>query len=664
MAVALSLAAVATAPVVARELGFGVTATAQVTAVRYYAELQHNVLDLSGTFTNGASFEANFLANFDRTGGVERWGFPTSEVFEETRGTLTQYYQRGVVDWQPPPQGGRHTFQRRLAWDHLGGGLGGSVDQGVEPGLTNPHPGEVLGPWGHKVANLSVEGVSIGFADFFHRLGGVHSFGYPKTDARRDNHHQAVLHDPGRPVDSRIRQYFQAAVLEYHPESAVAPVKLRLLGDTLRNRKYPDSTWEQSPAFTSKPPFSVGDHARLGLPGTDATVAETGSVAGIVQRLQASLLRIETDRGCGSGFFVTDDGYAVTNWHVVEGARSITITTVGQHRATASVVAANADVDLALLAIDGLTHSAPVTWGSSASLPLGSQLVAMGYGATLTGEGPTCAVNPTVTTGLLSNRIDLPGGSYLQTDAALNPGNSGGPVATLDGHVVGITVGSLSDLQNTNFLIPSERAVPVIVSWLETISSGGATSLPPPRPILLFNRDRLECQDSYKTGITPAYAYGRELTLQATVTLHENPGKKVPIIDLNLRSAHDKDWERHDRISIGKHGRQSIPDIDSFALTWDRYADDSFDIVEALEWGQIPGIAYGRPFAIRITYRNGWVGLSIDGETVRIEENLPYGAEALVSLECRNWSEGGSVTFTNVWVQGYPLKLQTELEAA
>ena len=173
MAVALLLAAVVAAPAAARELGFGVAATAQVTAVRYYGELQHNILDLSGTFTNGASFEANFLANFDRTGGVERWGFPTSEIFEETRGTLTQYYQRGVVDWQPPPQGGRHTFQRRLAWDHLGGGLGGSIDQGVEPGFTNPHPGEVLGPWGHKVANHSVEGVSIGFAEFFHRLGGV-----------------------------------------------------------------------------------------------------------------------------------------------------------------------------------------------------------------------------------------------------------------------------------------------------------------------------------------------------------------------------------------------------------------------------------------------------------------------------------------------------------
>ena len=110
-----------------------------------------------------------------------------------------------------------------------------------------------------------MEGVSTGFADFFHRLGGVASFGYPKTDARRDNHPQAVLHDPARPVDSRIRQYFQAAVLELHPESQVAPVKLRLLGDTLRNRKYPNKKWERYAAFTSKPALTVGDEARLDL---------------------------------------------------------------------------------------------------------------------------------------------------------------------------------------------------------------------------------------------------------------------------------------------------------------------------------------------------------------------------------------------------------------
>ena len=649
------VAVVAASPVIARELGFGVTATARVTAVRYYAELQHNVADLAGTFTNGASFEAEFLTNFDRTGGVERWGFPTSAIFEETGGTLTQYYQRGVVDWQPPPGGGRHTFQRRLAWDHLGGGLGGSVDQGVEPGVTNPHPGEALGPWGHKVADLSVEGVSTGFADFFSRLGGVNSFGFPKTDARRDNHPQAVLHDPSRPVDSRIRQYFQAAVLEFHPESAIAPVKLRLLGDTLRNRKYPNNAWERQRAFTSKPPFSVGDQARLDLLEVRGAGAAAGSVTGTVQRLQPSLLRIETDTGCGSGFFVTANGYAVTSWHGVQGAQSITTSTVTGHRAAASVVAADADVDLALLAVDGLVHSVPVTWGNSEAVPLGSQLVAMGYGATLTSEGPSCAVNPTVTTGLLSNRIDLPGGNYLQTDAALNPGSSGGPVATLDGNVVGITVGSLSGLQNTNFLIPSERAEPVITAWLDEIRRGGTTSIPTSRPTALFNRARIDCQDSPTIETPPVHAVGRELTLQATVMLHENPGKSVPITILNLRNAYDGNWDSHDRIAIGKHGRKSRPDTESFALTWYRISNGTQSLVVALPWGQIPAIDYGRPFAIRFTYSNGWVGLAIDGVTAWAEEGLPYGSDALISLECRNWDEGGRVTFTDVTIEGFPL---------
>ena len=194
--------------------------SAEITATHFFDPLQHNVVDVAGEFADGDAFQANFLQNFNQTGGIERWGYPTSAVFEETPGNLSQYYQRGVIDWQPPPGGGDHTFQRRLAWDYLGGGLGGSIDQGVELHLTNPNPGDLIGPWGHKVANVSVEGDDIGFADFFHQLGGVSSFGYPKTDARRDNHPQAVLHyAPRARLTSRIRQYFQAAVLEYHPES-------------------------------------------------------------------------------------------------------------------------------------------------------------------------------------------------------------------------------------------------------------------------------------------------------------------------------------------------------------------------------------------------------------------------------------------------------------
>ena len=639
-------------PVTASELGFGVGATARVTAVRFYTELRQNVADLAGTFTSGASYEANFLTNFDRTGGVERWGFPTSAIFEETAGTLTQYYQRGVVDWKPSPSGDRHTFQRRLAWDHLGGGLGGSVDQGVEPGLRNPNSGEALGPWGHKVADLSVEGVSTGFADFFHRLGGVSSFGYPKTDARRDNHPQAVLHDPARPVDSRIRQYFQAAVLELHPESQVAPVKLRLLGDTLRNRKYPNKKWERYAAFTSKPALTVGDDARLDLLEAGGTGAADGNVTDTVKHLQPSLLRIETDRGCGSGFFVTANGWAVTAWHVVEGVRSITVTTAAGHQISAYVAAGDVGLDLALLGVPGVSQETPITWGDSDTLPLGTPLVAMGYGRTLTDAGPTCPPNPTVTTGLLSNRITVREREYLQTDAALNPGNSGGPVTTMNGQVVGIVVGSVRDTQNTNLLIPSSRAEPVTKSWLDTINRGGNPPLPSV-PMVLFESAREECQDSVNAETAPAYAFGQQLTLQTTVVLHENPGGFVPVVYVTLGA-----WDLgsgYDSLVFGNHSKKSRPD-EWFALSLDRRINGTSSTIATWPWGDILAINYGRPFDIRLSYNNGWVGLAINGETVWVEEGLPYGSDAYVSLNCRNWGEGGRVTFTNITIEGFPLE--------
>ena len=368
------------------------------------------------------------------------------------------------------------------------------------------------------------------------------------------------------------------------------------------------------------------------------------------------MLRIETDRGCGSGFFVTGNGYAVTNWHVIEGASSITTTTVTQHKAAATVVAGDPDLDLALLAIGGLSHSTPVTWGNSATVPLGSQLVAMGYGATLTNEGLDCAVNPTVTTGLLSNRVTAGGSEYLQTDAALNPGSSGGPVATLDGRVVGITIGGLGDLQNTNFLIPSERAEPVIAAWLNTLGQGGAPPVPPALPVVLFESERIECQNSFKAKESAAYALGRQMTLQATVTLHSNlRGKHNPVIQIQLRNADDLDWNSLDNIMIGRHVRRSNPDH-LLSMRWSRKIDDNWSTIVEWIWGAISAIDYDKPFTIRFAYSDGWVGLSINGETVWVEEGLSYGSDARVGLECQDWDDGGTVTFTNITIEGFPLE--------
>jgi hypothetical protein len=189
-------------------------------------------------------------------------GFPTSEVFRETTagGGLTQYYQRGVIDWHQsatcdPP--GSYCFERRLTWDSFGGGADGSVDMGVEPNLFNSNTGEMLGPWRHKVSDLSVERVPIGFLQFFERYGGVASFGYPKNDARYDTDPRASLRIQGA-TPGFIRQYFQSAVMEFHPGEDT-PVQLRLLGDDVRNNiAFPNAAWKAYASFRDAAPLSAG----------------------------------------------------------------------------------------------------------------------------------------------------------------------------------------------------------------------------------------------------------------------------------------------------------------------------------------------------------------------------------------------------------------------
>ncbi|MDP6508844.1 MAG: hypothetical protein QF573_07395 [Chloroflexota bacterium] len=205
-------------------------------------QLNHNVPNLN-VLVDGQLRSANFRDHFDETGGMARWGLPTSEVFEETPGTLTQYYQRGVVDFHRRDDlGGIWLVERRLAWDFVGGGLGGSTDQGVEPQITNPNEGVVL-EWGHKISDFDITGTDVGFRRFFDELGGTQSFGFPKTDAREDTGAAGMLLAPGSDL-GWIRQYFQAAVFEYHPEAPDGfKVQLSLLGDTLRNQNYPNESW-------------------------------------------------------------------------------------------------------------------------------------------------------------------------------------------------------------------------------------------------------------------------------------------------------------------------------------------------------------------------------------------------------------------------------------
>ncbi|MYC48630.1 MAG: hypothetical protein F4X45_09980 [Chloroflexi bacterium] len=211
-------------------------------------DLKHNISNLTVTI-GGNAVSANFLDVYNGTGGLERWGYPTSEVVEIPGIGLTQFFQRGALHLES-----NETVTRLLAWDYVGGGLGGSDDQGVEDAPdAGPEGGEQIGAFGHYVANVDADGNATGFLDFFNRLGGVAAFGFPKTEARADSGADGTLMEPGTTAGF-TRQYFQAAVFQLAEDGSV---QLTLLGDTLRGILVPG--YADIDAFGAADALSVGD---------------------------------------------------------------------------------------------------------------------------------------------------------------------------------------------------------------------------------------------------------------------------------------------------------------------------------------------------------------------------------------------------------------------
>lgn len=167
--------------------------------------------------------------------------------------------------------------------------------------------------------------------------------------------------------------------------------------------------------------------------------------------------QITTSVSNGTGFIITGDGYIVTNYHVIEGASVLTVTTYDGDDYTATVAGYDAGNDLAVLKVEAQDLQA-VTIGSSDDLIEGDQVVIIGNAL---GE-----LTATLTVGYVSgvDRVVSTDGSLinmLQTDAAVNPGNSGGPVFNMNGQVVGIvtakysgTTSSGASIEGIGFAIP------------------------------------------------------------------------------------------------------------------------------------------------------------------------------------------------------------------
>lgn len=159
----------------------------------------------------------------------------------------------------------------------------------------------------------------------------------------------------------------------------------------------------------------------------------------------------------GSGFFLSEDGYVVTNYHVVAEASSISVVTQDAEPHEASLVGRDATADMALLKVEG-DHFQPVPLGSSSELAIGDMVVAIG--------NPLSALEATQTVGYISGKnrevsTDSNVVNMLQTDAAINSGNSGGPLFNMRGEVVGITTAKYSgtsasgaSIEGLSFAIP------------------------------------------------------------------------------------------------------------------------------------------------------------------------------------------------------------------
>ena len=159
----------------------------------------------------------------------------------------------------------------------------------------------------------------------------------------------------------------------------------------------------------------------------------------------------------GTGFFITSDGYVITNHHVIEGGTEVTVTTHDEQEYSAEIVGYEANNDLAVLKVDA--ENLPcVTIGSSSDLLVGDQVVAIGnvlstFASSLT-VGYVSGVDRVVDTqGVAMNMI--------QTDVAINSGNSGGPLFNMRGEVVGITTAKFSgqsssgvSIEGIGFAIP------------------------------------------------------------------------------------------------------------------------------------------------------------------------------------------------------------------
>ena len=274
-------------------------------------------------------------------------------------------------------------------------------------------------------------------------------------------------------------------------QSVATPTPVATAPTTTDITNSPTPTHTPDPVPTDTPiPTPTPTPTKTPIPTAIPTPHTTLTIADIVERTRAGVVRIEGPSSSGSGFVVDSDGYILTNEHVINGQSRITVVFDNGTRRTATVIASDAARDIALLKI---TPSRTLTvLPFATSVREGEEVVALGYPLDL-GDSMT------VTKGIVSAFRTIRGTAHIQTDAAINPGNSGGPLLNTKGEVVGMNTSVQRDIQGEDYYAQGIGfAIKFdVLSTRLTAMKSGQSPFPTPTPKAVATQ-------------TPRYVFGPE----------------------------------------------------------------------------------------------------------------------------------------------------------
>lgn len=274
------------------------------------------------------------------------------------------------------------------------------------------------------------------------------------------------------------------------------------------------------PPSTPPPELTAPAEPEWTLPSAEGENPLLPDFVSVIAKVKPSVVAINTEvvtrdlfnrqfiqEGAGSGWIIDEEGYIVTNNHVVEGAKGITVTLVDGRTFSADIVGTDRFADLAVLKIDAENLLAAIV-GDSGELRVGDWVIAIGNAQ---GEGISA------TSGIISRKgVEITVGAgqelrdLIQTDAAINPGNSGGPLVNMKYEVIGITSAKLAAIgvEGMGYAISSKTAKPIIEElvqkgyvvrpWLGIIYQGV-------NPTLVRQYDLVVADGVFVVEVVPGY---------------------------------------------------------------------------------------------------------------------------------------------------------------